>query len=164
MVAHTSNGTPYFICRSSNQYRRSLNRVLLEWEGQRSMRTKPKRRQNSVKLALMAAAALLLLMTTWFVYSHSQTSTEMQKLGESVASAVNAKDFTRLEQLLGNPVAVETIRNEVDGENEPVRLGQVSTSNSQQQFLSIIISSTPERELFVYLSKDQSGSWWANVP
>ncbi|XCB28915.1 hypothetical protein RQN30_06365 [Arcanobacterium hippocoleae] len=84
--------------------------------------------------------------------------------GEKVTAAVTAKDFGQLKQLLGNPIAVETIRNDVGSGNEPVHLGQVQASNSKTQYFTIIISTTPEKEIFVHPSKDESGSWRANIP
>lgn len=85
-------------------------------------------------------------------------------MGENVTSAINARDFARLEDIIGNSVAVETIRHDVGSGNEPVRLGQVHASNQDTDYLTIITSGTPEEEIFIFLIKDKSGNWHGCVP
>ncbi|MDP9831984.1 hypothetical protein J2S45_000663 [Trueperella abortisuis] len=128
------------------------------------MRTEPKRKA----LALTALLTVLaVLVAVWYLHSSSQSSRELKELrdlGENVTSAINARDFARLEDIIGNPVAVETIRHDVGSGNEPVRLGQVHASNQDTDYLTIITSDTPEEEIFIYLIKEKSGTWRGYVP
>lgn len=128
------------------------------------MRTEPKRKAQALTALLTVLATLV---AVWYFHSSSQSSHELKELrdlGENVTSAINARDFAQLEDIIGNSVAVETIRNDVGSRNEPVRLGQVHASNQDTDYLTIITSATPEEEIFIFLIKDKSGTWHGYVP
>lgn len=128
------------------------------------MRTEPKRKTLTLTALL---TVLTMLVAVWYFHSSSQSSRELEELrdlGENVTSAINARDFAQLEDIIGNSVAVETIRHDVGSGNEPVRLGQVHASNQDTDYLTIITSGTPEEEIFIYLIKDESGTWRGYVP
>ena len=128
------------------------------------MRTEPKRKTLTLTALL---TVLTMLVAVWYFHSSSQSSRELEELrdlGENVTYAINARDFAQLEDIIGNSVAVETIRHDVGSGNEPVRLGQVHASNQDTDYLTIITSGTPEEEIFIYLIKDESGTWRGYVP
>ncbi len=128
------------------------------------MRTEPKRKTLTLTALL---TVLTMLVAVWYFHLSSQSSRELEELrdlGENVTSAINARDFAQLEDIIGNSVAVETIRHDVGSGNEPVRLGQVHASNQDTDYLTIITSGTPEEEIFIYLIKDESGTWRGYVP
>lgn len=107
--------------------------------------------------------------------SGESTVTYYQIINETVKRerggdcAVSVAPFSYLTRKYGDDLAVAWLDAHPDVDTPETayngfHFGQVSASNNETQYFSIIISTMPEKEIFVYLSKDGSNSWWANIP
>ncbi|OKL46244.1 hypothetical protein [Boudabousia marimammalium] len=125
----------------------------------------PTERSFNAKLwipAIIVAAVIIALLAAWrFVY-HDKPSNEILKHAQEVVSTINSQDYQKLEKLITNPVAVETIRKDVG--NKQVQLGLLKEESPRDFRFSLKVSNKPEVEIFVFMSKEQSGNWYANVP
>ncbi|MDT3766686.1 hypothetical protein QS713_01210 [Gleimia hominis] len=126
------------------------------------MHTEPNRSAIYWKLILVATVVLTLLATAWFVRFSNRSEAEVQNLANKTVSTINKKNYEQLERILNNPVATQTLRNEV--ENKHVHLGQVEETDPHSGFFTVLVPDSTHKEVFIYVTKNESGSWWASIP